>query len=136
MSLSNRHFTPWASACIVAAITVTIGACKYPVSPSGSGSSDSDSGSTQSSGPLTYVADIQPILSISCVICHGPSRHEAGYNFSTYPGVMKAVTPGSANSKLIQVTKPGGIMFGELAGGAAESQIIRDWIVVWNAREK
>ena len=48
----------------------------------------------------------------------GPSVHDGGYNLSTYAGVMRAVTAGSASSMLVRVTQSNGIMYGELSGTA------------------
>src|SRR6187455_1016407 len=59
---------------------------------------------------LSFTADVQPILNNDCVTCHGNSRAEKGYNFTTYTGVMRAVTAGSASSPLVRVTQPGGSM--------------------------
>jgi hypothetical protein len=110
--------------------------CQYgvttPTSATGSGSG-TGSGGTSGSTSLTYTKDIQPVLASDCVQCHGPSRREAGVDLSTYANVMKTVTPGSASSRLILVTRSGGIMFGQFSGNsstrAAKATLIRDWIV-------
>jgi hypothetical protein len=85
---------------------------------------------------LTFAADIQPILNNDCVSCHGGSRQERGYDFRTYSGVMRAVTPGNANSILVQVTRPGGLMYQEFRGSAsAKAETIRRWVVDFNAAQ-
>ncbi|MDE3155914.1 MAG: hypothetical protein KGN76_12470 [Acidobacteriota bacterium] len=85
---------------------------------------------------LTYTANIQPILAASCVVCHNPSHANAGYDLSSYAGVMKAVTPGSANSILILVTQPGGLMYGQFISNAQQNATtIYDWIVNNNAAQ-
>jgi hypothetical protein len=83
---------------------------------------------------LTFTADVQPILNNDCVPCHGGSRTENGYNFTTYAGVLRAVTAGSASSLLVRVTQPGGIMYQEFRGSAAaKAETIRRWAVDFKA---
>jgi hypothetical protein len=85
---------------------------------------------------LTYATDIAPIMNADCVRCHGPVVHDAGYNLSTYSGVMKAVTAGSANSILVRVTQSSGIMYVELSGNRAQkAQTLHDWVVTWKAHQ-
>jgi cytochrome c len=108
-----------------------VSGCQYPLAiptttGSGSGTGSGGTGVTT----LTYTNDIQPILASDCVSCHGPARKESGVDLSTYAGVMKTAQPGNANSLLIFVTRPGGLMFGQFSGnGAAKATLIRDWIV-------
>jgi cytochrome c5 len=59
---------------------------------------------------LTYSADVQPILASDCLTCHGPSRSTSGVDLSSDTAVMRTVMPGSANSLLVVVTRPGGLM--------------------------
>jgi hypothetical protein len=83
---------------------------------------------------LTFTADVQPLLNNDCVPCHGGSRAENGYNFTTYAGVMRAVTAGSANSLLVNVTRPGGLMYSEWRGSAAtKAETVRRWVVDFKA---
>ncbi len=71
------------------------------------------------------------------MVCHNSSRASAGYDLSSYAGVMQAVTPGSANSMLILVTQPGGIMYGQFVGNAQQdATTIRNWIVNDNATQQ
>ena len=85
---------------------------------------------------LTYTKDVAPILNVDCARCHGPSRRDAGYDMSSYAGVMRAVTAGSASSLLIRVTQSNGIMYGELSGNRAQkAQTIHDWIVTYKAQQ-
>ena len=85
---------------------------------------------------LAFSADVQPILNNDCVQCHGASRQEQGYNFSTYAGVMRAVSAGSANSPLVRVTQPGGAMYSEFRGSAAaKAETIRRWVVDFRAAQ-
>jgi len=85
---------------------------------------------------LTYTKDIQPIMSADCVRCHGPSRRDAGYGMSSYAGVMRAVTAGSASSMLVRVTQSNGIMYSQLSGSrATKATTIRDWVVTWKAQQ-
>ena len=83
---------------------------------------------------LSFTADVQPIISNDCVPCHGGSRTENGYNFTTYAGVLRAVTAGSASSLLVRVTQPGGVMYPEFRGSAAaKAETIRRWVVDFKA---
>ncbi len=85
---------------------------------------------------LSFTADVQPILNNDCVTCHGNSRAENGYNFTTYTGVMRAVTAGSASSLLVRVTQPGGSMNREFRGSAAaKAETIRRWVVDFKAAQ-
>lgn len=78
----------------------------------------------------TYTKDIQPLLASDCFSCHGPSLKEGGFNFSTYAGVLAALTPGSENSKLVKAVQPTGPMFLNLSGNRTlKSQMIYDWVV-------
>jgi len=86
---------------------------------------------------VTYVRDVQPILASDCVSCHGGSRPEAGVNLSTYAGVLSVVSIGSASSKLIQVTQPGGLMYSMLTGDrTTKARTIYDWIMTSNAAQQ
>jgi len=85
---------------------------------------------------LTFSADVQPILNNDCVSCHGGARQEQGLDFRTYAGVIRAVTPGSANSILVRVTQPGGLMYSEFRGSASvKAETIRRWVVDFNAAQ-
>jgi hypothetical protein len=85
---------------------------------------------------LTFSGDVQPIINNDCVSCHGGSRQEKGYDFRTYAGVLRAVTPGSASSILVRVTQPGGQMYPEFRGSAAaKSETIRRWVIDFKAAQ-
>ena len=69
-----------------------------------------------------------------CVRCHGGSRPSAGYNMSTYTGVMALVRPGDAGSILVQVTRQGGLMYSQFSGDrAAKADLVRRSVVDNNA---
>ena len=122
----------------LAFLTLTGSACQYGVSTPTSPSSGTGSGTGGSTGStsLTYTKDIQPVLSSDCVRCHGPSRRDAGVDLSTYANVMKTVTVGSASSRLILATRPGGIMYGQFRGSAGtKAGLIYDWIMTSGAAQ-
>jgi hypothetical protein len=137
--LALRTFLRHISRVLVVAIALVIavascGGGGSPTSPSSATSSSTSSGLGITT--YTYTTDIKPILSSDCVSCHGPSRQENGYNFSTYQGVLRAVVVGSDQSPLVRVTGPGGLMYGELSGNRAQkSQVIYDWVVNSHAAE-
>jgi hypothetical protein len=104
----------------------------------GSGSSTSPSSVTNTaititgSGltSLTYTNDIRPILAADCFSCHGPAVQQQGLNFTTYNGVLAALTPGSDASLIVRVTQPGGLMYGMLSGDRNQKAgLIYDWVV-------
>jgi hypothetical protein len=109
------------------------------------GGSPTTPDTTETSGPvpdsahatsLTFTADVQPILSNDCVPCHGGARAQNGYDFTSYTGVMRAVTAGSASSLLVRVTQPGGLMYQEFRGSAAaKAETIRRWVVDFKAAQ-
>jgi hypothetical protein len=85
---------------------------------------------------LSYDQDLKPVFDADCVRCHGGSRPSAGYNMSTYAGVMAFVRPGDANSILVQVTRSGGLMYSQFSGDrAAKSDMVRRWVVDNNAAQ-
>jgi len=49
---------------------------------------------------------------------------------------MAVVTPGDPNSRIIQMTRPGGSMRGFLADPVGQSQKIYDWIVTFGAPQQ
>ena len=79
---------------------------------------------------LTYTNDIRPILATDCFSCHGQSVQQQGLNFTTYSGVLAALTPGSDTSLIVRVTQPGGLMYGMLSGDRNQKAgLIYDWVV-------
>jgi hypothetical protein len=78
----------------------------------------------------TYTANVRPILTSDCTRCHNASQHDGGLDFTTYAGVVRAVTAGSDASALVRVTQPGGLMYTELTGDrTGKAGIIYDWVV-------
>jgi hypothetical protein len=83
---------------------------------------------------VTFTADIEPVLSFSCVVCHNATTAFAGVNLSMFNGVMAVVTPGSANSRLVTATGASGSMYNYLIPTAAHtkaqlSDLIRQWVL-------
>jgi hypothetical protein len=88
------------------------------------------------SAVLSYDQDLKPVFDMDCVRCHGGSRPSAGYNMTTYAGVMALVRPGDANSILVQATRSGGLMYGQFSGDrAAKADMVRRWVVDNNAAQ-
>ncbi len=123
-----------------AGLLLTLACGGSPVSPdtaSSSATSSAAPSSPTSSTGLTYVKDIAPILNSDCITCHNASRRTAGLDLSSYAGVMQVVTPGNANSILIIVTQPGGLMYPAFSGNASQkASTIRTWIVSDNAAQQ
>ncbi|HEY5270064.1 MAG TPA: c-type cytochrome domain-containing protein [Anaerolineales bacterium] len=89
-------------------------------------------------GIPTYIANIQPIFTAHCTVCHSGATPQAGLDLSTYSGVMKGgkdgvvIVPGdSAGSKLVEVQS--GQHFANLS--AEELELVKQWIDA-NAPEK
>ena len=79
---------------------------------------------------LTYTNDIRPILATDCFSCHGQTVQQQGFDFTTYNGVLAALTPGSDTSLIVRVTQPGGLMYGMLSGDRNQKAgLIYDWVV-------
>jgi hypothetical protein len=76
-------------------------------------------------------------MSADCTVCHGTSRRDAGYDFSTYAGVMKAVSSTTASAKLVRSTQQGGIMYSQFKSNAAtKAKTIYDWVVTYKAAQQ
>ena len=75
------------------------GASGSPTSPSAVAITVTGTGVTT----YTYSANVRPILTADCTGCHNSSQHEGGYDFTTYAGVLRALTPGSEGSLLVHV---------------------------------
>lgn len=104
-----------------------------PTGPTGASISVPDPSTATS---ITYAANVQPILASDCTPCHNASVKNGGYDLSSYAGVMRAVTAGSANSVLVRATQPGGVMYSALRTSATEkSATIRRWVVDFNAAQ-
>ena len=85
--------------------------------------------------PLTYEQDIRPLLQSKCVQCHTGKEAQAGYDLSTYIGVLGGgrdltpnAVPGDARSLLVAVTQPGGSQF-VYVGSDDNAALIRTWVV-------
>jgi hypothetical protein len=127
-----------AAVAVLIAVLPLVGACVKAQPPTDTGNPVSPSSATAGGGPTTpspstplaYTPDMKPVFDSDCVVCHSGSRPSAGYSMSTYTAVMRAVTPGSASSRLVTTTQPSGSMYrfftGDRAGRAA---MTRSWVV-------
>ena len=125
-----------ASVGLVMWVAVSSAACEYGVntSPTSPTTATSTTTTTTTTVGLTYVKDIAPIMTSDCLSCHGPSRRDAGYNFSTYAGVMAAVSSTTSSAKLVRSTQPGGVMYGQFRSNAStKAKTIYDWVVTYKA---
>jgi hypothetical protein len=154
-NVARSSWSRWHSACSAQRMRSTISgtrilmmaaAALFTVSiVSSCGGSPTAADSTATPGPaqdpaaassLTFTADVQPLLNNDCVPCHGGSRTENGYSFTSYAGVMRAVSAGSANSLLVRVSQPGGLMYSQWRGSAAaKAETIRRWVVDFKAAQ-
>ena len=85
---------------------------------------------------LAYVQDMQPIFASDCVVCHSGSRPSAGYSMSTYAAVMRDVTAGNPNSRLVIWTQSNGSMYRYFTGNrSSKADMVRRWVVDNNAAQ-
>lgn len=85
---------------------------------------------------IGYTQDIKILLDGSCIRCHNSRSREGGVDLSSYATVLRTVTPGSANSQLIRESRSGGPMFRYWNGSAAaQAELVRRWVVEFQARE-
>jgi len=83
---------------------------------------------------VCYEKEIAPIFLNSCGTtgCHDSQRGEAGYSFTDYAGVMKAVTPSDAQKSIAYkaITGKGFVQLMPPAGALTEKEriLIRVWI--------
>ena len=83
-----------------------------------------------------YTLDAKVLLDGSCTRCHNAVNRSGGVDLSSYIAVLRTVQPGNAGSELIRQSRSGGSMFRYWRGdGAAQAEIIRRWIVEFQARE-
>ena len=61
-------------------------------------------------GNLTYTNDLKEIFDNNCIQCHFGDTPPAGYNMTSYEGVITKATAGDPNSTLIIVSDDGGSM--------------------------
>jgi hypothetical protein len=121
---------------LLAAAAMLCAACGgSPISPSNAPTyapAQDPAGATS----LTYSKDIQPILAADCTACHSASRRDGGYDFTSYAGVLRAVTAGSAQSPLVRATQSNGTMYRNFRGSAAQkAETIRRWVVDFGAAQ-
>ena len=132
--LSNVRASRAVVVLCAAGFTAVLAACGGSPTAADSAASPAPAQDPAAATSLTFTADVQPLLNNDCVPCHGGSRTESGYNFTSYAGVMRAVTAGSANSLIIQVSRPGGSMYPHWRGSAAaKAETVRRWIVDFKA---
>jgi hypothetical protein len=79
---------------------------------------------------IAYAPDLQPIFNTDCTSCHGGNRPSGSYSMTTYSGVMKAVTVGSASSALVIVTRSSGSMYRFFSGDrTAKAAMVNQWVL-------
>jgi len=134
----------------IAALTLTVvlagcggGSSSTPSSPSPAASTPPPTSTTPpptgggtSTVTVSFNQDVSPILQADCARCHSGSRPDGNFSVTSYANVMRMVTPGSANSTLVRVTRSGGSMFGNWSGNAAaKAETVRAWVVDNQAAE-
>jgi predicted CXXCH cytochrome family protein len=73
---------------------------------------------------------MKPIFDGDCVSCHNNSFAAGRYSMSTYAAVLRDVVPGSASSRLVVWTQPGGTMYRYFTGDrATKAALVRAWVV-------
>ena len=97
-----------------------------------------DSSSDGGTSEISYNSDIKSILDAKCITCHQSGGAKSDVPLTTYAEVTNSrlVTPGSADSLLIRKLNKDlseGTMWNNL-NSTSEYDKIKDWIVVYNAR--
>jgi hypothetical protein len=81
-------------------------------------------------GPLAYTQDMAPIFASDCTPCHSGSRPSANYSMTTYANVMRDVVAGSAASRLVVWTQPGGSMYRYFSvDRTGRADMVKRWVV-------
>ncbi len=91
---------------------------------------------------LNHGAPMKDLLANHCDSCHGPARAEGSYRTDSYaalfgPGTSPTanVIAGDPNCLLVVKTKPSNSMFRLGALTFLDSDIIRNWVVSYSARQ-
>ena len=93
-------------------------------------------GATPTGTSLAYTQDLQPVFASDCVVCHSDRNPLGHYSMTTYAGVMKDVTPGSASSTLVRLSQSNGSMYRYWSGDrAAKAKLTSDWVVANKAAQ-
>jgi hypothetical protein len=125
---------------VLACVLPLIGACVKANPPTDVGSPVSPSTTTTGgggtttlpspTGPLSYNQDMKPIFDSDCVPCHNNSFAAGRYSMSSYSAVLRDVVPGSASSRLVTTTQPGGSMYPYFTSDrATKAALVRAWVV-------
>ena len=86
-------------------------------------------GATPPATTATFQAVQTRILNVYCMACHSGTRPSAGYNVSTYTGVMRMVSAGNASRSTIYSEVSSNSM--PASGGPLPTELktlLRDWI--------
>ncbi len=126
-----------AAACVQTNPPTDVGNPAAPSAPTSNGQPQPAPNPTPPSGQaLSYNQDLKPIFDSDCVVCHSGSRPSAGYSMATYAGVMRDVTPGNPNSRLVIWSLPGGSMYRYWTGNASQkATMVQQWVVTYNAQQ-
>ncbi|MEP7118022.1 MAG: c-type cytochrome domain-containing protein [Acidobacteriota bacterium] len=85
---------------------------------------------------IGYTQDTKMLFDTSCTRCHSARSHDGGVDLSSYPSALRTLQPGNANSLLVLQSRPGGQMYRYWRGdAAAQAELVRRWIVEFQARE-
>ena len=96
----------------------------------------SDPANPGGAATIGYTQDTKLLFDASCTRCHNSRSREGGVDLSTYAAVLRTLQPGNPGSELIRQSRSGGEMFRYWRGdGAAQADIVRRWIVEFQARE-
>jgi len=121
-------------------IAATLGGCvaTQPATDTSNPTSPSATTTTTpvTTGPLAYTPDMAPIFASDCTPCHSGSRPLGNYSMTTYAAVMRDVTPGNANSRLVIWTQPSGTMYRYFSvDRAGRAAMVKRWVVDNNAAQ-
>jgi hypothetical protein len=103
--------------------------------PNGAGGGGSATLTVDAGTPLTWMADIAPLMAAKCTSCHGSSGNYSLQSLTSAKGpgtdAIPNILPGDASSVLVTYCRDGhqGI-------GAVDGLKVARWVVDWNAVER
>lgn len=77
---------------------------------------------------LTYTNEMKEIFDNNCIQCHKEINPIAGYDMTTYEGVVTRATAGDTSSTLVRVSIDGGSMHG-FYDSEHEIEKVVQWVV-------
>lgn len=79
--------------------------------------------------PAATFASVQSLFNKTCMPCHSASSQSAGYNLTTYDGIMKGIAPGDAdNSRIVRSIRTGRMPKNGRKLPQADIDLVVEWV--------